>query len=79
MGTMSGHGKIEIAPLFELIERNGGECSFSDGLKALNQLGMSESQARDMLWRLLSDGSIEFTVERHLKVPTTSEFERAAG
>jgi hypothetical protein len=77
MSVMDSTNAIDPRPVFELIERQGGECSFEDAVNAFVALGLSESKARDVLWQLLSDGTLEFTTDRHLTMPTT--LARAAG
>ncbi len=70
---------IDPQPILDLIRQKGGECLFNDAVQALVDLGQSESSARDALWRLLSDGTIEFTVDRHLTVPKPDALDGAAG
>lgn len=66
--------------LLELLSKNGGECSFDEALKAIIQgLRMTESDARDAVWRLLSQGYVEFTPDRRLRLPAQVKLERAAG
>lgn len=60
---------IDPEPVLKLISEKGGECSFDDAMNALVKLGMAQSVARDGLWRLLSDGTIAFTTDRHLTTP----------
>lgn len=60
---------IDPEPVLNLIKAKGGECSFDEAMNALVELGMTEAAARDGLWRLLSDGTIEFTTDRHLTTP----------
>jgi len=60
---------VDPRPVLNLIEQRGGESSFEDAMKVLVQLGMLPSAARDALWRFLSDGTIEFTTDRHLTLP----------
>jgi hypothetical protein len=60
---------IDPEPVLKLIKDKGGECSFDEAMNALVKLGMAQSVARDGLWRLLSDGTIEFTTDRHLTTP----------
>ena len=69
---------IDPQPVLNLIQQRGGECSFSEAMDTLINLGMTESAARDALWRLLSDGTIEFTTDRNLAVPR-SDMRQAAG
>jgi len=69
MNAMPVVPSIDPQPILDLIEQRGGECSFDEALTLLGQRGMRESTARDALWRLLSDGIIEFTVDRHLTTP----------
>ena len=60
---------IDPQPILNLIQQNGGECTFSEAIATFKNLGMSESAATDALWRVLSDGTIEFTTDRNLTVP----------
>jgi DNA-binding transcriptional regulator PaaX len=60
---------VDPKPVLELIKEKGGECSFDEAMNALVELGMTQAAARDGLWRLLSDGQIEFTTDRHLTIP----------
>ena len=70
MNAMPIVPSIDPEPLLNLIRQKGGECSFEEAMKVVEvELGMTESAARDALWRLLSDGTIEFTTDRHLTVP----------
>jgi hypothetical protein len=59
---------IDPEPVFALIREKGGESSFTDAIRALMRVGIAEAAARDALWRLLSDGSIEFTIDRQLTI-----------
>ena len=77
MTVMDSVRTIDPRPIFALIERQGGECSFDEATRAFTELGMTESEARDALWQLLSDGALEFTTERRLMMPSTPA--RAAG
>jgi hypothetical protein len=61
---------INADALLAMMQQKGGECTFDEGLTALVQQGMTKSGARDALWQLLSDGTIEFTTDRHLKLPS---------
>jgi hypothetical protein len=60
---------IDPQPVLTLINEKGGECSFDEAMDALVLRGMTKEVARDVLWRLLSDGTIEFTTDRNLTVP----------
>ena len=77
MSVMDSAHTIDPRPVFALIKRQGGECSFEEATRAFTELGMTESDARDALWQLLSDGALEFTAERRLMMPPT--LARAAG
>jgi len=46
-----------------LCEHNG-ELSFSDLLTVLREHGFSDSASRDLIWRLLAHGVIQFTSDR---------------
>ena len=70
---------IDPTPIVSLIQAHGGQCSFDEAVLAFRNLGMSESSARDALWRLVSDGSVTFTVDRQLALPRPSRFDVAAG
>ena len=70
---------IDPRPILEFIRRKG-ESSFEDALKLLEQqVGLSPSRARDALWRMLAQGIIEFTTDRHLRLPSAPALDRAAG
>lgn len=69
---------IDPQPILQLINTRGGECSFDEAIEVLQKQGLNQSDARDGLWRLLSQGIIEFTSDRKLKLPRPV-LERAAG
>ncbi len=79
MTVMASSPAIDPKPLIELLQRQGGECSFDDGVRALEVGGLSKDDARDVVWRLLSQGVVEFTTDRELRLPQHSVKERAAG
>jgi hypothetical protein len=59
---------VDSEPVLALIDERG-ECSFGDAMKVLTDVGVTPSDARDTLWRLLSVGKLEFTAERLLRLP----------
>src|ERR1017187_5717175 len=59
MNAMPVPHVIDPKPVLDLIEQKGGECSFDEALDALVHLGMKRAAARDGLWQLLSDGSLQ--------------------
>jgi DNA-binding transcriptional regulator PaaX len=79
MIVMATTRSIDPKPLLHLLEEHGGECTFDDGIHVLTREGLSENDARDALWRLLSQGIVEFTTDRLLRLPHHSVRERAAG
>jgi len=60
---------LDPQPILELIQQKGGTCSFDEAVQVLVRARFSESAARDALWQFLSDGRLEFTADRQLKVP----------
>jgi hypothetical protein len=60
---------VDPQPVLQLIQQNGGTCTFDQAVQMLMRGGFSESAARDALWQFLSDGRLEFTPDRQLKVP----------
>jgi hypothetical protein len=79
MNAMPITHMIDPKPVLDLIEQKGGECSFDEAMDALVRLGIPKTAARDGLWQLLSDGSIEFTADRKLAVPKSDVPEQVAG
>lgn len=57
---------IDPKPLLSYMAKHQGECSFDQAMQVLQKQGLSESDARDGIWRLLSDGTIYFTDDRRL-------------
>lgn len=78
MSSMAAVPVVDPRPVLDLIKKKGGECSFDDGVTSLEARGLSKSDARDAIWRLLSQGIIEFTTDRHLRLPHPA-LEKAAG
>jgi len=70
---------VDPRPLVGRILAAGGTCSFDDALVLLRDDGLTESEARDALWRLLSQGVLEFTPERQITVPKNPALEKVAG
>lgn len=68
---------VDPLPVLNLI-RSQGESSFDDALSLLVGTGLTPTGARDALWRMLSQGLIEFTTDRHLRLPS-EELDKAAG
>lgn len=79
MGSMMTPRTVDPQPLLGFIADKGGESSFDDALQMFVKIGMTPSQARDTLWRLLSDGTIEFTTDRRLRAPRNRVSNRAVG
>jgi hypothetical protein len=77
MNALRAIPSLDAQPVLDLIQRSGGTCSFDEALQALFPLGFSESHARDALWQFLSDGRVEFTADRKLKVPGSDVPEQA--
>jgi hypothetical protein len=69
MSTLASTPNIDPEPILRHMAAKGGNCSFEEAMQLYLRLGMTPTQARDALWRLLSDGAIEFTVDRRLRVP----------
>lgn len=78
MSVMATLKAFDRMPVLDYLAQHGGEASFEELLRTLERLGMSESDGRDALWRLLSQGFVEFTAERRVRIPNR-ELERAAG
>ena len=77
--SMMATAAVDPRPVLDLI-RKQGESSFEDALKLLEQqVGLTSTGARDALWRMLSQGLIEFTTDRHLRLPSQTALDRAAG
>ncbi len=68
MSPMAVHA-IDPKPLLTYMAKNRGECSFDEAMEVLQKHGLSESDARDGIWRLLSNGTICFTDDRRLRLP----------
>lgn len=60
--------EVDTKPLLRMMEQKG-KCNFADSLQAFTRQGLSASEARDTIWRLLSEGLIEFTTDRQLRLP----------
>jgi hypothetical protein len=69
MIAMAVARSIDPKPLVDFIKNQGGECSFDDGVHFLSATGLSENEALDALWRLLSWGDVAFTPDRRLRLP----------
>ncbi len=48
----------------ELVRERGGEIAFSELLARLRGLGFSDAASRDIIWRLLAHGVVQFTPDR---------------
>ena len=79
MAHMGVTRAVDPSPILRLLADRDGECSFEDALGTLKQQGLSDNDSRDALWQLLSQGTIEFTSERRLRLPQHSASEKAAG
>jgi len=69
---------IDPQPLIHLLKEHGGKCQFDEGVRILTVAGLTENDARASLWMLLSQGIVEFTTDRDLRLPQSGQ-ERAAG
>ena len=79
MSSMMTRPAVDPRPLLRFIAEKGGESPFDEALQVFVQIGMTESQARDTLWKLLSNGTIEFTTDRRLRAPIDRPLNRALG
>lgn len=73
MSTMAAALEPDTRPLLALMQRNDGKCTFADAVQVLIRQGLSASDARDMIWQLLSDGTVDFTTSRELRLPCTTK------
>ena len=72
MSVMYTSRPIDDKALFRLLDNRGGECSFEDAVGAFRSQGITDDDARDEIWRLLSHGQLVFTPDRHLTKPGSS-------
>lgn len=68
MSVMAAVPTIDPTPLVQFLEENGGESSFEDAVGVLQTRGLTPNDARDVVWRLLSQGVIEFTTDRAVRL-----------
>lgn len=69
MSVMAVRVGVDPAPLTKHLEEHA-ESTFDEALRIFKNAGLSETQARDEVWQLLSQGVIEFTTDRRLRLPT---------
>jgi len=79
MSVMAPVRTLDPQPIVHFMRERGGECSFDEAMQFLRERGLNEAEARDGLWGFLSQGVIEFTTDRHLRLPQTPALERVAG
>lgn len=70
MAVMAAVPTIDPTPLIRLIEERGGQCSFEDAVEVFQTRGLTPNDARDAVWRLLSQGVVEFTTDRAVRLRT---------
>ena len=63
-----------------LLQKHGGTYPFSDLVDALIRGGLTEAEARDFVWRLLSEGFVQFTSDRkQIRLLPEEPAEKVAG
>lgn len=68
MSAMAVHAAVDPTPVLEHL-RQQQESAFKEVLNIFTNNGLSEGEARDAVWQLLSRGLIEFTTDRRLRLP----------
>ena len=68
MSVMAARATVDPTPVIRHL-REHEESAFDDALAVLTNTGMTDSEARDAVWQLLSRGLIEFTTDRRLRLP----------
>lgn len=77
---MAAMRAFDPALIVSVLEEHGGKYPFFKLTAVLGQLGLSEAEARDFVWRLLSEGVIRFSSDRNdVQLAPEERAEKVAG